>query len=130
MTERAQPSRFLIHDRDTKLTASFDEVFPSEGLRIIRTPVRAPRANAVMERWFGTLRWDCLDRLLIVGRRQLQAVLIEYVSHYNGHGPHRSLGQQPPTGAAPADPQTIVDLQRDRRYDRLGGLIHEYEVAA
>jgi transposase InsO family protein len=68
LTERAEQLRFLIHDRDTKFAGAFDEVFRSMGLRVIRTPVRTPRANAVMERWFGTLRRECLDRLLIVGR--------------------------------------------------------------
>ncbi len=129
MSEGASPVRFLIHDRDTKFTASFDEVFRSEGVRIIRTPVRAPQANGVMERWFGTLRRECLDRLLIVGRRHLEVVLREYVSHYNDHRPHRSLDQRAPTGSQEI-PKTIVDLGRIGRRDRLGGLIHEYEVAA
>jgi putative transposase len=130
MTERAEPMRFLIHDRDTKFTVSFDEVFRSEGLRIIRTPVRAPRANAFMERWFGTLRRECLDPLLIVGRRHLQGVLREYVSHYNDHRPHRSLEQRAPASSAKMQDQTVVDFRAIRRRDRLGGLIHEYEVAA
>jgi transposase InsO family protein len=82
LTGRASPMRFLIHDRDTKFTPAFDEVFASEGMRIIRTPIRAPRANAVMEQWFGTLRRECLDRLLILGRRHLGRVLSVYVQHY------------------------------------------------
>ncbi|MGH2704557.1 MAG: integrase core domain-containing protein [Actinomycetota bacterium] len=85
--ESAPDLRFLIHDRDAKFRASFDEVFRSEGIRIIRTPVRAPRANAVMERWFGSLRRECLDRLLIFGRRHLERVLRVYVGHYNAHRP-------------------------------------------
>jgi putative transposase len=130
LIERAEPFRFLIHDRDTKFTAAFDEVFRSVGVRIIRTPVRAPRANAVMERWFGTLRRECLDRLLIVGHCHLEAVLREYVSHYNGHRPHRSLDQCAPALAMPTEPRRTLDLRAIRRRDRLGGLIHEYEIAA
>jgi putative transposase len=130
LTDRAESVRFLIHDRDTKFTVSFDEVFRSEGLRITRTPVRA----AAGERLHGTvvrdLRPECLDRLLIVGRRHLEAVLREYASHYNVHRPHRSLDQRAPTSSAKMQDQTVVDLRAIRRRDRLGGLIHEYEVAA
>src|SRR6266545_2082520 len=122
--------RFLIHDRDTRFTAAFDEVFRSEGLKIIRTPVRASRANAVMERWFGTLRRECLDRLLLLGRRHLAHVLRVYVEHYNAHRPHRSLDQRPPTCSVPTREWHAFDLGRVRRRDLLGGLIHEYELAA
>jgi putative transposase len=96
LAESASRFRFLIHDRDAKFTAPFDEVFRSEGLKIIKTPVRAPRANAVIERWFGTLRRECLDRLLILSRRHLGRVLRVYVEHYNAYRPHRSLDQSPP----------------------------------
>jgi putative transposase len=72
-TDRTAPLRFLIRDREAKFTVAFDEVFRSEGIRVIRTPVQAPRANAVMERWFSSLRRERLDRLLIVGRRHLEA---------------------------------------------------------
>jgi transposase InsO family protein len=98
--DRTAPMRFLIRDRGAKFTPAFDEVFRSEGIRIIRTPVRAPRANAVMERWFSSLRRECLDRLLILGRRHLEGVLQVYVEHYNTHRPHRSLDQRAPTRAA------------------------------
>jgi putative transposase len=74
--ERQEPIRFLIHDRDSKFTAAFDEVFRSEGIRTIRTPVRAPRANAFIERWIDTVRRECLDRLLIVNRRHLENVRV------------------------------------------------------
>jgi transposase InsO family protein len=94
--ERAEPIRFLIHDRDSKLTAAFDEVFRSDGIRVIRTPVRAPRANAFIERWIGTVRRECLDRILIVNRRHLERVLPAYIRHYNEHRPHRCLHQRPP----------------------------------
>ena len=87
-TDRVAPVRFLIRDRDAKFTAAFYEVFRSEGIRILRTPVQAPRANAFMERWFGSLRRECLDRLLIAGRRHLERVIQIYVEHYNTHRPH------------------------------------------
>lgn len=75
LAEQSSAVKFLIRDRDTKFTASFDAVFASDGIRIIRTPVRAPRANAICERVIGTLRRECLDRMLILGRRHLEAVL-------------------------------------------------------
>ena len=89
----------------------------------IRTPVRAPRANAIAERFVGTLRHECLDHLLITGLRHLAAVLREYVQHYNRHSPHRSLQQQPPAGHTPPPFTATV---RPLRQDRLGGLVHEY----
>ena len=91
-----QPFRLLIHDRDSKFGGGFDEIFRSEGVRVIRTPVRAPNANAYAERWVRTVRADCLDHLLIFGRRHLERVLRVYVRHYNGHRPHRALGLTPP----------------------------------
>ena len=99
--DRAEQFRFLIRDRDAKFTAAFDAVFAGADIRIIRTPVRAPRANAIAERFIGTLRRECLDHLLITGPRHLTVVLQEYIEHYNTHRPHRSLHQQPPTGATP-----------------------------
>ena len=122
--------KFLLHDRDVLFPESFDTVFRSEGLRVIKTPVRAPRANSICERVIGSLRRECLDWILIFHRRQLEGVLAEYVGHYNTHRPHRSLGLQAPEGppipllSARASPREV------RRRDRLGGLLHEYEVAA
>jgi putative transposase len=92
-----QPFRLLIHDRDTKFGGGFDEVFRSEGIKVIRTPVRAPNANAYAERWVRTVRADCLDRILIVGRRNLERVVGVYVRHYNEHRPHRPSGLCRPT---------------------------------
>ena len=83
--------RFVLRDRDTKFTAGFDAVSAAEGIEVLRTPVRAPRANAYAERWIGTVRREVLDRMLIFGCRQLQSVLAEYADHYNGHRPHRAL---------------------------------------
>ncbi len=131
IAERAEPVKFLIRDRDTKFTASFDEIFRSEGTRIIRTPARAPRANAFAERFVGTIRRECFDRILIFNRRHLGAVVHEYVEHYNRHRPHRSLGQQPPQpqDRASARP-TNVDPSWLKRASRLGGVIHEYRLVA
>src|SRR5215204_28004 len=118
--------RFLIHDRDSKFTASFDEVFRSEGITIIHTPVQAPRANAYAERFICTVRAECLDWLLIGGRRHLERVLRTYVQHYNSERPHRGLALQPPE-TPQLKPAPGGEVQRR---DRLGGLLHEFYRAA
>src|SRR6266700_5324781 len=122
--------RFLVRDRDSKFTSEFDEIFRSEGIRVIKAPVRAPKARAHAERWVGSVRRECLDRLLIVGRRHLQHVL----ATYNEHRPHRSLGQLPPLAQTrPQNEQLtgdVIDVDRVRRRERLGGLVHEYTLAA
>jgi putative transposase len=120
--------QFLLCDRDAKFTAAFDAVFTAEGIRVLRTPVRAPRANAYAERWVGTVRREVLDRMLIVGCRQLRSVLAEYVDHYNGHRPHRALGQAPPL--QPSEPVVLAPPGKVVRRDHLGGLIHEYAQVA
>ena len=126
--------RFLIRDRDSKFTREFDEVFRSEGIRVIKAPVRAPKARAHAERWVGSPRRECLDRLLIIDRRHLAVRLGSYTRHYNEHRPHRSLGQRPPLAQHPpaGEPAQgeLLTLDRLRRRDRLGGLIHEYQLAA
>jgi len=121
-----QPFRFLIHDRDAKFSHAFEEVFRTEGIKVIRTPVQAPNANAYAERWVRTVRADCLDRILILGRRHLEHVLRVYHRHYNEHRPHRGLGLVPPNGRSPTPRNAPEQL---RRRDLLGGLIHEYEAA-
>ncbi len=126
--DRAGRFRFLVRDRDTKLTAAFDAVFAAEAIKVLMTPVRAPRANAYAERWVGTVRREVLDRMLIVGGRQLRSVLAEYVDHYNGHRPHRALGQAPPL--RPGVPVVLAPPARVVRRDRLNGLIHEYAQVA
>jgi len=128
-------ARFLVRDRDRKFTRDFDEVFGSEGVRVIKAPVRAPKARAHVERWVGSARRECLDRMLIVGRRHLEHVLAAYVAHYNEHRPHRSLGQRPPLAKPPPAEEAAsslrpLTLERVRRRDQLGGLLHEYELAA
>ena len=119
--------RFLIRDRDSNYNGPFDEVFRSEGIRIVTTPVRAPKANAIAERFVRTVRTECLDWLLILNRRHLERVLRVYVDHYNRDRPHRAIDLRPPE----------PDQRRERspagevlRRDRLGGLIHEYYRAA
>jgi putative transposase len=128
LEDRVGRFRFLVRDRDAKFTAAFDAVFAAAGIRVLRTPVRAPRANASAERRVGTVRREVLDRMLIFGCWQLRSVLAEYADHYNGHRPHRALGQAPPLGSA--EPPVIPLAGRVARRDRLGGLIHEYARVA
>ena len=126
--ERTDSLKFLIRDRDAKYTDAFDAVFTATGTRIITTPVQAPRANAICERWIASARRECTDRILITGRRHLHHTLSEYVDHYNTHRPHRALGQRPPDGRIPV--VSADDNIRVRRRDRLGGLLHEYSQVA
>jgi transposase InsO family protein len=130
LQERSGSFRFLIRDRESKFTRDFDAVFASEGIRIIKTPVRAPTANAIAERFVRTIRAECLDWLLIVNRRHLERVLHIFVDHYNGHRPHRALNLKPPDPARRKlrilhPPTSTVEPR-----DRLAGLIHEYNLAA
>ena len=129
LADRDARVRFLIRDRDSKYTSSFDEVFRSEATEVICTPIRAPKANAFAERWVRTVRTECLDWMLILGRRQLERVLGLYVEHYQRERPHRSLALATPIGPeAPADRASHVGAVRRR--DLLGGLIHEYSRTA
>lgn len=117
----------LIRDRDAKFSGPFDEVFRSEGLTMIRTPVRAPRANAVAERWDGTVRRECFDHVLVFSRPHLQRVLAAYAKHYNRARPHRGLDLQAPESGVSREAIAGTKIQRR---DVLGGLIHEYYEAA
>ena len=98
LPEREHPLRFLLHDNDAEFSRAFDGVFRDEGVEIIHTPVRAPKANALAERFVGTVRRECLDWILIAHRRHLERVLRVFVEHYDGHRPHRAL-QSPRTRA-------------------------------
>jgi len=129
MGEQAGRFQLLIRDRDAKFTAAFDHVFTAEGIRVIRTPVRAPKANAYAERWVRTARTECLDWLLIRNRRHLEHVLAIYVEHYNSGRPHRSLHLRTPLPAR-RPPATTSRVGPIERVDRLSGLIHEYRHAA
>jgi transposase InsO family protein len=128
LDDRPTPIRFLIRDRDTKFVGPFDEVFRSEGAKVILTPIRAPNANAYAERVIETVRAECLDWSIIVGRGHLDRTLQTYASHYNRSRPHRALGLAPPVAkdesAPPVSPPDV------RRRDLLGGLIHEYHGLA
>jgi putative transposase len=128
--ERAEHIKFLIRDRDAKYTSVFDGVFTSLGVRVIKTPVRSPRANAIAERWVGSVRRECTDRLLITGERHLLKALSEYERHYNQHRPHRARDRQPPQPWPPAVAAATLDRVRLKREEVLNGLIHEYKRAA
>ena len=122
----------MIRDRDAKFTVAFDAVFEADGVAIVRTPVEAPNANAFAERWVRTVREECLDWLLITGRRHLERVVVEYVDHYNGERPHRGLNLATPV---PRDRVSGPEGEADRttivhRRERLGGLINEYYANA
>jgi putative transposase len=117
----------LLRDRDAKFAPAFDAVFTAQGVRMVRTPVRAPRANAFAERWVGSVRRECPDWLLITGERHLRRVLREYAAYDNAARPHRALGLRPPLGGPSSDASGTGLVGRS---DRLGGLFHEYERAA
>jgi putative transposase len=129
LDQRTEPLRLLIHGRDSKFSGAFDEVFSTEGIEIIKTPIRSPRANAIAERWIRTVRAECLDWLLIAGDRHLHRVLRTYVNHYNQQRPHRGLDLKAPE-TVPTCSTEASRCPSIRRRDRLGGLIHEYRVAA
>jgi putative transposase len=128
---RVASVKFLIRDRAGQFTGSFDAVFTAEGIRILRSPPQAARANAICERMIGTLRRELLDRLLIVDEHHLRRVLTEYLRHYNAARQHRALGQLTPAqaGTQPPEPIDLAD-HRIRRKQVLGGFTHEYYVAA
>ena len=119
-------TRFLIRDRDAKYSGPFDEVFRSEGVRVIRTPIRSPKANAFAERFVGTVRRECLDHILVFGERHLERILREYVSHYNQERPHRGLSLETPEPRSACEPRDGEIV----RVARLGGLINEYHRIA
>jgi transposase InsO family protein len=130
LAERPEPVRFLVRDHDRKFTRSFDEVFRGAGIRIVRTPIQAPQANGIAERFVRTVRSECLDWLLIVNTPHLERVVSVFVDHYNQHRAHRSLNLMPPVRrSATNDGAQSTELIVIRR-DRLGGLLHEYQRAA
>jgi putative transposase len=124
-TDLFERVRFLIHDRDSKFSGAFAEIFRSEGIKVIHTPIRAPQANAYAERFVRTVRAECLDWLLIIGRRHLETVL--HTAHYNGERAHRALALLSPDSTNADPPPSGGEIERR---DRLGGLIHEYHRAA
>jgi putative transposase len=130
LDEHADRFRFLIRDRDAKFTAAFDTVFAAVGIEVVKIPPRAPKANAFAERWVRTVRTDCLDWVLIWNRRQLENVLAAYVEHYNTARPHRGINLGLPIAQGEPTPATVTQIERIKRVDVLGGLIHEYRHTA
>jgi transposase InsO family protein len=127
LRHRATSFRFLIRDRDAKFTAAFDEIFTSQGITVMKTPPRTPRANCYAERWIRTARTECTDRMLIYNERHLRSILNEYTDHYNNHRPHQSRRQRPPD----QDEDVVVSLEgRIQRRKVLSGAINEYHRAA
>jgi putative transposase len=122
--------KFLIRDRAGQFTGSFDAVFTAEGIRILASPPQAPRANAICERIIGTPRRELFDRLLIVNEHHLRRVLTKYLRHHNTARPHRALGQVAPAQADTRPPEINLAKYRIRRKQILGGLTHEYQIAA
>ena len=130
--ERSEDIKFLLRDRGSNFTASFDAVFQVAGTRILRSAVRVPRMNAICKRLVGTLRRELLDRVLILGERHLHAVLIEYQAHYNMARPHQGISQRVSGDERDAPHATMIDGDSERigRKPVLGGLINEYTHAA
>jgi len=119
------PVRYLIHDRDSKFAPAFDAVFTSEWVEIVRTPYRAPNANAVAERWVRSVRQECLDHLLVLSEGHLRRVLTTYADHYNHARPHQGLDQRTPVA-----PAVLPGPGAVQRRDHLGGLLHDYHREA
>ncbi len=129
--DRFSGTRALVRDRGSQFVDTFDEIFRTEGFKILKTPVRTPVANTFAERWIGTLRRELLDRTIIWNQHQLEGLVTDYIDHYNAHRPHRSLGQRPPL----QNQATVSELQAPNasqvtRSTRCDGLINEYRNAA
>ena len=125
--DRTGSFRFLTRDRDARFTSAFDQIFAAEGMKIVKTPPRTPRANAYAERWIRTARAECTDRMLIYDERHLRSVLSVYAGHYNRHRPHQSRQQRPPDQDDQATAPLDLPVQRRKV---LSGLINEYYRAA
>lgn len=131
LTDRASTLTFLLRDRDSRFTTAFDAVYTADGIQVLTSPPRAPRANAICERMIGTLRRELLDRILIVNQRHLRRILTTYLHHFNDARPHRTLGQLAPIQAE-TQPPPVLNLANHqvRRKPILGGLTSEYQITA
>jgi putative transposase len=129
--ERVTTVKFLLRDRDSRFTRAFDAVFAADGIRILTSPPRAPRTNAICERMIGTLRRKLLDRILIVNERHLRQIITAYLHHFNAARPHRALAQLAPAQAE-TQPTPVINLDGHKVLRRpiLDGLISEYHIAA
>ena len=124
--------KYLIRDRDSRYTRAFDNAFEDEGIAVVKTGIRVPRMNAIMERWVRSCRAELLDRTLILNQAHLLHALREYESFYNEHRPHRTLHAAAPLRSLPepiTEPDRLDHLDIRKR-DRLGGILHEYQHAA
>jgi putative transposase len=129
--DRVATINFLLRDRDSRFTRTFDAVFAADGIQILTSPPRAPRANAICERMIGTLRRELLDRILIVNERHLRRILTAYLHHFNAARPHRTLAQLTPAQTE-TQPPHVANLagHQVRRRPILDGLTSEYHIAA
>ncbi|MDH6708395.1 putative transposase [Kitasatospora sp. MAA19] len=127
---RLDSLRFLIRDRDAKYTSSFDAAFEAEEVEVIKTPPRAPRANAHCERVIGTLRHEALDHLLIWNETHARQVLDTYARYYSRHRPHQARGQLPPLAQEHPMPRADLAAHRLLRARVLSGVINEYRYTA
>ena len=131
LENRADRFRFFLRDRDGKFSDAFDAVLTGAGVQVLLTPPRQPKANAFAERWVGTVRRECTDRILILNEQHLRTVLDAYTDHYNRHRPHQSLHQRPPQALETGQPDPATPLpDHISRTRLLGGLINEYQRAA
>jgi putative transposase len=126
LQEQGSQAKFLICDNDKKFPLAFEHVLAGEGVKVVRTPLQAPKANAFAERWVGSARRECMDGLIIRDRPHLERVLDEYVDHYNNERPHRGLQLHPPNGQL----QRVGAVGAISCHARLGGLIREYSRRA
>ncbi|CAG6395306.1 integrase core domain-containing protein [Streptomyces cocklensis] len=132
LQDASSTAKFLIRDRDSKFTAAFDALLADAGIEIVKSGVRMPRMNSIMERWIQTCRHELLDRTLIWRQSHLLHALEEFETFYNGHRPHRALDQAAPLRPLSHplnEPAQIRRLEVHRR-DRLGGTLHQYHHAA
>jgi len=124
-----QRPRFLIRDNDGQFEPRFARLAAASGIRVLRTPVRAPRANATCERFLGSVRRECLDHVLVLGEAHLRRVLRAYVAYFNDARPHQGIDQAIPAGSARVE-QHGMGAERIVAFAILGGLHHDYHRAA